>query len=46
LKLNEIQNVVEKTSGITLSLESIQKYLKIQKFSIKKIKKIVVKSKG
>ena len=31
LKLNEIQNVIEETLGITLSLESIRKCLKIQK---------------
>ena len=30
LKLNEIQNVIEETLGITLSLESIRKCLKIQ----------------
>ena len=32
LKLNEIQNVIKETLGITLSLESIRKCLKIQKF--------------
>ena len=45
LKLNEIQSIIEETLGITLSLESIRKCLKIQKFSRKRIKKIVVKSK-
>lgn len=45
LKLNQIQSIIEETLGITLSLESIRKCLKIQKFSRKRIKKIVVKSK-
>ena len=42
LKLNQIQSIIEETLGITLNLESIRKYLKIQKFSRKRIKKIVL----